>query len=54
MAKSVFTGVRVSGVAGAVPQAVVNNLTDHEFCPVEDRQKIVALTEDCDLPQGSS
>jgi len=44
MAKSVFAGVRVSGVAGAVPKAVVNNLTDHHFCPPEDRKKIVALT----------
>lgn len=45
MAKSVFTGVRVSGVAGAVPKAVVNNLADHHFCSVEDRKKIVALTK---------
>jgi 3-oxoacyl-[acyl-carrier-protein] synthase-3 len=45
MAKSVFTGVKVSGVAGAVPKAAVNNLTDHDFCPPDDRQKIVALTK---------
>ena len=45
MAKSVFSGVRISGVAGAVPRAAVNNLTDHHFCPVEDRKKIVALTK---------
>jgi 3-oxoacyl-[acyl-carrier-protein] synthase-3 len=45
MAKSVFTGVRVSGVAGAVPKATVNNLTDHHFCSAEDRKKIVALTK---------
>lgn len=45
MAKSVFSGVRVSGVAGAVPKAAVNNLTDHQFCSAEDRQKIVALTK---------
>jgi 3-oxoacyl-[acyl-carrier-protein] synthase-3 len=45
MAKSVFRGVRVSGVAGAVPKAVVNNLVDHTFCSAEDRQKIVALTK---------
>jgi 3-oxoacyl-[acyl-carrier-protein] synthase-3 len=45
MAKSVFGGVRVSGVAGAVPRAAVNNLTDHHFCSVEDRRKIVALTK---------
>jgi 3-oxoacyl-[acyl-carrier-protein] synthase III len=45
MAKSVFTGVRVSGVAGAVPKAAVNNFTDHHFCPVEDRKKIVDLTK---------
>jgi 3-oxoacyl-[acyl-carrier-protein] synthase-3 len=45
MAKSLFGGVRIAGVAGAVPKNVVNNLTDHEFCPVEDRKKIVALTK---------
>lgn len=45
MAKSVFSGVRIVGVAGAVPKTVVNNLTDHHFCAVEDRQKIVALTK---------
>ena len=45
MAKSVFRGVRISGVAGAVPKPVVNNLTDHQFCSEEDRAKIVALTK---------
>src|SRR5919198_1049984 len=45
MAKSVFHGVRISGVAGAVPKNALNNLTDHEFCPVEDRKKIIALTK---------
>lgn len=45
MPKSVFSGVRVSGVAGAVPKNAVNNLTDHEFCPIEDRKKIIALTK---------
>jgi 3-oxoacyl-[acyl-carrier-protein] synthase-3 len=45
MAKSVFTGVRISGVAGAVPKSIVNNLTDHDFCPEDDRKKIVALTK---------
>jgi len=44
MAKSTFRGVRVSGVAGAVPKAVVDNLADHAFCPAEDRKKIVDLT----------
>jgi 3-oxoacyl-[acyl-carrier-protein] synthase-3 len=45
MAKSVFSGVRISGVAGAVPRTAVNNLTDHTFCSAEDRKKIVALTK---------
>lgn len=45
MAKSVFKGVRISGVAGAVPAQKVNNVTDHTFCPEEDRKKIVALTK---------
>ncbi len=44
MAKTVFKGVRITGVAGAVPSARVNNLTDHHFVPEEDRKKIVALT----------
>jgi 3-oxoacyl-[acyl-carrier-protein] synthase-3 len=45
MPKSVFKGVRVAGVAGAVPQPVVNNLTDHDFCSEEDRRKVVELTK---------
>lgn len=45
MPKSVYHGVRVAGVAGAVPRQVVNNLTDHAFCPEEDRKKIVELTK---------
>ncbi len=45
MARSVFSGIRSSCVAGAVPKASVDNLTDHEFCPMEDRKKIVALTK---------
>ena len=39
MPKSVFSGVRISGVAGAVPKNAVNNLTDHDFCPDEDRRR---------------
>ena len=45
MAKSVFRGIRISGVAAAVPQNSINNLTDHHFVPEEDRKKIVALTK---------
>ena len=45
MAKSVFKGVRIRGVAGAVPSGKVNNLTDHHFCAEDDRKKIVALTK---------
>jgi len=44
MAKSVFNGVRIAGVAGAVPGQRVDNLTDHLFLPEADRKKIVALT----------
>jgi 3-oxoacyl-[acyl-carrier-protein] synthase-3 len=44
MPKSVFQGVRISGIAGAVPNARVDNLTDHAFCPADDRRKIVDLT----------
>ncbi|OFV93316.1 MAG: hypothetical protein A3G20_01590 [Acidobacteria bacterium RIFCSPLOWO2_12_FULL_59_11] len=45
MPKSVFRGVRISGVAGAVPKYRVDNLTDHAFVPAEDRKKIVDLTK---------
>jgi 3-oxoacyl-[acyl-carrier-protein] synthase III len=45
MPKSAFGGVRITGVAGAVPKNAVNNLTDHEFCALEDRKKIIALTK---------
>jgi 3-oxoacyl-[acyl-carrier-protein] synthase-3 len=45
MPKSVFDGVRISGVAGAVPSARVDNLRDHEFVPADDRKKIVELTK---------
>lgn len=45
MAKSTFRGIRISGVAGAVPRPKVDNLTDHDFTPAEERRKIVALTK---------
>jgi 3-oxoacyl-[acyl-carrier-protein] synthase-3 len=45
MAKSVFSGIRIRGIAGAVPAQRVNNLTDHHFTPEDDRKKIVALTK---------
>src|SRR5206468_10940550 len=45
MAKSVFRGVRIAGVAGAVPRCKVDNLADHHFYPAEDRKKIVDLTK---------
>jgi 3-oxoacyl-[acyl-carrier-protein] synthase-3 len=44
MPKSTFKGVRISGVAGSVPATHVDNLTDHLFCPEEDRKKVVDLT----------
>ena len=44
MPKSVFHGVRISGVAGAVPAAKVDNLRDHAFVPEDDRRKIIELT----------
>jgi 3-oxoacyl-[acyl-carrier-protein] synthase-3 len=44
MAKSVFRGIKIAGIAGAVPRNVVDNLVDHAFTPVEDRKKIVELT----------
>ena len=45
MSKSVFPGVRISGVAGAVPAARVDNLRDHAAVPEDDRRKIIELTK---------
>ena len=44
MPKSVFPGVRIAGVAGAVPKYAVDNLRDHHFCAEDERKKIVELT----------
>jgi len=44
MTISVFKGIRVRGIAAAVPEQRVNNLTAHRFCPEETRRKIVELT----------
>jgi 3-oxoacyl-[acyl-carrier-protein] synthase-3 len=44
MPKSVFRGVRITGVAGAVPERAVDNLRDHDFVPEDDRRKIIDLT----------
>lgn len=44
MARSTFTGVKLRGVAAAVPEARVDNLTDHDFCSAEDAKKVIALT----------
>lgn len=43
--KSRFKGVRIRGVAGAVPANVVDNLRDHDFCDLEDRRKVIELTK---------
>ena len=44
MAKSIFKGITISGIAGSVPKNKVNNLTDHKFCSEDERKKIVELT----------
>ncbi len=44
MAKSVFQGISIRGIAGAVPRGKVRNLVDHEFCPEAERGQIVGLT----------
>jgi hypothetical protein len=44
MSKSVFRGVKISGVPGAVPAARVDTFKDHQFCPEPDRKQIIALT----------
>jgi 3-oxoacyl-[acyl-carrier-protein] synthase-3 len=45
MPRSTFRGIRIAGVAGAEPRCKVDNLADHNFCPEEDRKKIVDLTK---------
>jgi len=45
MPKSVFPHIRISGVAGAVPAAAVDNMRDHGFLPEDDRRKIMELTK---------
>ncbi len=44
MARSVFRQLKITGIAGAVPSQRQDNLLGHEFCPADERQKIVALT----------
>ena len=44
MARSIFKGISVKGIAGCVPRGRVNVLTDHEFVLAEDRKKISDLT----------
>lgn len=44
MAKSIFKGIAIRGIAGAVPSGRVRNAVDHEFLPAGERQKIVELT----------
>jgi 3-oxoacyl-[acyl-carrier-protein] synthase-3 len=45
VAKSRFPGIRIAGVAAAVPAATVDNLRDHAFVPEDDRKKVVELTK---------
>ncbi len=45
MPKSRFEGVRIRGIAGAVPDTAVDNLVDHQFCSADDCRKIVGLTK---------
>jgi 3-oxoacyl-[acyl-carrier-protein] synthase-3 len=44
MPKSTFEGIRIVGVAGAVPDQKVDNLRDHTFIPEDEAKKIVGLT----------
>lgn len=39
-----FSNIKITGVAAAVPKAIVNNLEDHQFISLEEREKIVKLT----------
>lgn len=40
----IFENIQITGISAAVPKTVVNNLRDHTFVPVEEREKTVKLT----------
>lgn len=44
MAKSIFKGIAIRGIAGCVPKGRLDVIIDHGFCPAEDRKKIADLT----------
>ena len=44
MARSIFKGGAILGVAGAVPSARIDNLTDHAFATEEEARKVITLT----------
>lgn len=44
MAKSVFSNIRINGIAAAVPRTVVNNIEAHSFVSIEEKQKTIKLT----------
>jgi len=44
MPRSIFSGIRILGVAAAVPEQRVDNLTGHAFSSEEDARKVIALT----------
>jgi 3-oxoacyl-[acyl-carrier-protein] synthase-3 len=44
MPRSTFEGVKIRGVAGAVPRQRVDNAKDHAFSTEDDARKVIALT----------
>lgn len=44
MNKITFQNIRIAGISGAVPKTIINNLKDHLFISLEDREKTVKLT----------
>ncbi len=40
----IFENIKIAGISAAVPRTVVNNLRDHAFVPLEEREKTVKLT----------
>lgn len=44
MAESVFSNIKINGIAAAVPKAVVNNMDAHPFISPEEKQKTIKLT----------
>ena len=44
MNKISFQNIRIAGISGAVPKTIINNLKEHQFISLEEREKTVKLS----------